>query len=183
MSVSLLGLMRWVPAMVVSVLVTACGYTSEQDLRGFLEAERAALRPVSKAIKPPVPFEAAPYEGDAKPDPFSKQAFVQAMVSSAKSSKPNLSTPELSRTKEPLEAQSLDSMVLVGVLAKDGKSVALVRSEGKLYQVSPGNYLGQNFGKVTKVEDARVTVREIVQNDMGEWSVRSTILKMQEMSK
>jgi type IV pilus assembly protein PilP len=165
------------------VCVTACGYTNEQDLRGFVAAERSALRPVAKAIKAPLPFEAANYEGDTKPDPFNKQAFVQSIVGLAKASKPNLSTPELSRTKEPLEAISLDSMALVGVLSLEGRSVALVRADGKLHQVTPGNYLGQNFGKVIKVEEARVTVREIVQDELGEWSVRSAILKLQEMSK
>ena len=175
--------LRCLLALVLASLLSACGYTNEQDLRAFLEAERAALRPVSKAIKPPLLFEAVLYEGDAKPDPFSKQAYVHSIQGLAKASKPNLSTPELSRAKEPLEAISLDAMALVGVISKEGRSVALVRADGKLYQLTPGNYLGQNFGKVTKVEDMRVTIREIVQDEMGEWSVRSTILKLQEMSK
>jgi len=175
--------LRCLLALVLASLLCACGYTNEQDLRAFLDAERAGLRPVSKAINPPSPFEAVLYDGDTKPDPFSKQAYVHSIQGLAKASKPNLSTPELSRAKEPLEAISLDAIALVGVISKEGRSVALVRAEGKLYQLRPGNYLGRNFGKVTKVEDMRVSIREIVQDEIGEWSVRSTILKLQEMSK
>ena len=71
----------------------------------------------------------------------------------------------------------------MGVLSQEGRKVALVRVEGKLHQIVPGTYIGQNMGKVTKVEETRITVREMVQDDLGEWSVRSTILKLQEMSK
>lgn len=167
----------------LALALSACGYTTEQELRGFVDAERAALRPVSKAIPPPKPFEAANYDEEGKPDPFSKQAFVQSMVGPSKATKPSIASPELARTKEPLEAIALDSMALVGVLAQEGRKVALVRADGKLHQIVPGAYMGQNMGKVTKVEDTRITVREMVQDDLGEWSVRSTILKLQEMSK
>jgi type IV pilus assembly protein PilP len=164
-------------------VLSACGYTTEEDVRSFIDGERAAVRPVSKALPPPKPFEAASYDEGGRPDPFSKQLFVQSLVGPVKASKANIATPELSRPREPLEAFVLDSMALVGVISQAGQSVALVRSDGKLYQVVPGNYLGQNLGKVTKIESTRITLREMVQDDLGEWSVRSTILKLQEMSK
>ncbi len=179
MRLALLGLI----ACSLTLALSACGYTTEQELRGFVDAERAALRPVSKAIPAPKPFEAASYDEEGKPDPFSKQAFVQSMVGPAKVSKPSIATPELARTREPLEAIALDSMALVGVISQDGRRVALVRADGKLHQIVPGSHIGQSLGKVTKVEDTLVTVREMVQDDLGEWSVRSAILKLQEMSK
>ena len=182
MMVARFGLLR-LTAWLLALALSACGYTTEQELRGFVDAERAALRPVSKAIPAPKPFEAANYDEEGKPDPFSKQSFVQSMVGPAKATKANIATPELARTREPLEALALDSMALVGVLAQEGRKVALVRADGKLHQIVPGSYLGQNMGKVTQVEDTRITLREMVQDDLGEWSVRSTILKLQEMSK
>jgi type IV pilus assembly protein PilP len=178
-STRLLGLQ----AAVLACTLSACGYTTEQDVRGFIDAERAAVRPVSKALPPPKPFEAANYDEGGRADPFSKQAFVQALVGPAKVGKPNIATPELTRPREPLEAFALDSMALVGLISQDGQAVALVRAEGKLYQVVTGNYLGQNLGKVTKIESTRITLREMVKDDLGDWSVRSTILKLQEMSK
>jgi type IV pilus assembly protein PilP len=170
-------------AILVVCVLSACGYTTEQDVRSFIDAERAAVRPVSKALPPPKPFEAASYDEGGRPDPFSKQVFVQVLVGPVKAGKSNIASSELNRPKEPLEAFVLDSMALVGVISQDGQTVALVRADGKLYQVVPGNYLGQNLGKVTKIENTRITLREMVQDDLGEWSVRSTILKLQEMSK
>ena len=72
---------------------------------------------------------------------------------------------------------------MVGTLSKAGKRVALVRAEGTLHQVAVGNYLGKNFGKITKVDDSGLVLREIAQDVTGEWVVRITSLKMQETSK
>jgi len=182
MSLARFGLLRLMAWMLVPPL-SACSYTTEEELRGFVEVERAALRPVAKAIRAPKAFEAANYDEEGKPDPFNKLAFAQSVAGAAKAGKPSIATSELARTKEPLEAIALDAMALVGVLSQEGRKVALVRVEGKLHQIVPGTYIGQNMGKVTKVEETRITVREMVQDDLGEWSVRSTILKLQEMSK
>ena len=43
-------------------LLSACGYTTEQEVRSFIDTERAALHPVSKVIPAPKPFQAAVYE-------------------------------------------------------------------------------------------------------------------------
>jgi type IV pilus assembly protein PilP len=51
-----------------------------------------------------------------------------------------------------------------------------------LYQVKVGNYLGQNFGKVTKVTETEVSLREIVQDAAGEWIERQASLQLQEGS-
>ena len=91
--------------------------------------------------------------------------------------------PELARRKEPLESFPLDAMAMVGSLARQGQPVALVRVDNLLYQVRPGNYLGQNYGKVTKVGETQVELREIVQDAAGEWIERMATLQLQERSK
>jgi len=91
--------------------------------------------------------------------------------------------PELARRKEPLEAFPLDSMALVGSLVRAGQPVALVKVDSLLYQVRPGNYLGQNYGRVTKINETEVTLREIVQDAVGEWIERTATLQLQEKSK
>ena len=52
-----------------------------------------------------------------------------------------------------------------------------------LYQVRPGDYLGQNFGKVTKINESEITLREIAQDAVGEWIERAATLQLQERSK
>jgi type IV pilus assembly protein PilP len=49
--------------------------------------------------------------------------------------------------------------------------------------VRPGNYLGQNYGRVTKIIETEVTLREIVQDAAGEWIERTATLQLQERSK
>jgi len=163
--------------------LTACGYASEKDLRGFIETERAAIRPVAKPLPAPKLFEAATYDEGDKRDPFNRVAFAQSLLVLARNAKPTLATPELARTKEPLEEFALESMALVGVLLKEGRSVALVRIDNKLHQVVVGNYLGQHFGRVTKVEESQIVLREIVQDELGDWVARRNTLKLQEKSK
>jgi type IV pilus assembly protein PilP len=89
----------------------------------------------------------------------------------------------LTRRKEPLESYPLDAMKMVGSLIKEGRPVALLRIDNLVYQVSPGNYLGQNFGKVLKIGETELVLREIVQDAAGEWIERTATLQLQERSK
>ena len=52
-----------------------------------------------------------------------------------------------------------------------------------LYQVRVGNYIGQNYGRVTLVNETQVSLREIVQDGAGEWTERSATLQLQERSR
>jgi type IV pilus assembly protein PilP len=72
---------------------------------------------------------------------------------------------------------------MVGSLMKAGKPVALIRVDNLLYQVHPGNYLGQNYGRIVKVGETEIVLREIVQDASGEWVERPATLQLQERSK
>jgi type IV pilus assembly protein PilP len=74
-------------------------------------------------------------------------------------------------------------MTMVGSLARQGRSVALLRIDSLLYMVKVGDYLGQNYGRVTKVEETRVEIRELVQDATGEWVTRSAVLQLQDRSR
>jgi type IV pilus assembly protein PilP len=74
-------------------------------------------------------------------------------------------------------------MALVGSMVRAGQPVALVKVNNLLYQVRPGDYLGQNFGRVTKIIETEVALREIVQDAVGEWIERTASLQLQERSK
>jgi type IV pilus assembly protein PilP len=86
----------------------------------------------------------------------------------------------MNRRKEPLEAYPLDSMHMVGSVAKFGRQYALMKVDNLLYQVKVGDYIGQNYGKVTKISETEVALREIVQDAAGEWTERPTTLQLQE---
>ena len=95
----------------------------------------------------------------------------------------SLLAAELNRRKEPLEAYPLDSMSMVGSVIKSGRAYALLRVDNLLYQVKAGDYLGQNYGKITKITETDISLREIVQDAAGEWIERNGALQLQEKAR
>lgn len=162
-----------------------CGSSKEDDIRQWMVEERNQTRPKVKPIPEPKQFKPEAYTNASTIEPFSNQKLTQALKrdSAQVASNGGLVAPELARRKEPLEAFPLDAMSLVGSIVKAGQPVALVKVDSLLYQVKLGNYLGQNYGKVTKISEAEVTLREIVQDAVGEWIERVATLELQERSK
>jgi type IV pilus assembly protein PilP len=46
-----------------------------------------------------------------------------------------------------------------------------------------GDYIGQNYGKITKISETEIALREIVQDAAGEWIERVTTLQLQEKAR
>ena len=95
----------------------------------------------------------------------------------------SLLAAEMNRRKEPLEAYPLDSMSMVGSVTKQGQPYALLRVDNLLYQVKVGDYLGQNYGRITKIAETEIALREIVQDAAGEWIERPSTLQLQEKAR
>lgn len=167
------------------VTLVGCGASGEDELRQWMTEQRNQTHPRIKPISEPKPFKPESYSQAGTIEPFSKEKLAQALkrASSQASVNSALISPELTRRKEVLEAFPLDAMVMVGSLFKEGRPVALVMVDKLLYQVRPGNYLGQNYGRVMKITETEVTLREIVQDAVGEWIERSATLQLQERSK
>ena len=68
----------------------------------------------------------------------------------------------------------------MGRLEKSGKSAALLKVDRLLYQIHPGAYIGQNYGKIIKITESELLIREIVQDAAGEWIERTATLRLQE---
>lgn len=168
-----------------ALLLTACGSSSEDDIRAWMVEERNTMRPKVTPIPEPKQFKPEAYTNAATIEPFSNQKLAQALKRDASQVAANgaLVAPELARRKEPLEAYPLDSMSLVGSIIKAGQPAALVKVDNLLYQIKLGHYLGQNYGRVTKITETEVTLREIVQDAVGEWTERAATLQLQERAK
>jgi len=170
-------------AMVLALV--GCGVSGEDELRQWMVAQRGQTRPKINPISEPKQFKPESYNQVAALEPFSHQKLTQALKRESTQAAANgaLIAPELARRREALESFPLDAMTLVGSLTKASQPVALVKVENLLYQVRPGNYLGQNYGRVTKIAETEVTLREIVQDATGEWIERTATLQLQERSK
>ena len=170
-------------AMVVAL--TACTATSEDELRQWMAEQKDQIQPKVKPIPEPKQFKPESYGMVSEVDPFSNLKLTLALKKDSTQAASNgaLIAPELARRKEALEEYPLDSMVLVGSMVKAGKPVALVTVGKLLYQVRTGDHLGQNFGRVMKVSETEISLREIVQDAAGEWIERTANLQLQERSK
>lgn len=72
---------------------------------------------------------------------------------------------------------------MVGSYIKAGQPYALLRVDNLLYQVKVGDYLGQNYGRITKIGETDLSLREVVQDAAGEWTERISTLQLQEKAR
>ena len=86
---------------------------------------------------------------------------------------------ELDTTRVPefLEGFPLDSLKMVGTVQKDDTLWALIRvPDGAVQSVKPGNYIGQNYGKILSVTDLNIDMKETVANGTGGYKERETAI-------
>lgn len=177
-----MNVVRVLCAVGVAAVLAACSSSGEDELQQWMTEQRNQTRPKVPPISEPKQFTPQAYTQEGATEPFSSQKLTQALKRDSTQATANaaLIAPELARRKEPLEAFPLDAMAMVGSLIKEGQPVALVRVDNLLYQVRLGNYLGQNYGKIVKVSETEVALREIVQDAAGEWIERTAKLQLQE---
>ncbi|MEN9473138.1 MAG: hypothetical protein RLZZ495_1227 [Pseudomonadota bacterium] len=177
----------WLFAGCATLVIMGCTTTSEDEIKKWMTDQRSNIKPKVTPIPPPKQFKPETYGNADKPDPFSSQKLTQALRNEvAQTNAQNNSAlvePELARRKEPLEAVPLDTMTLLGNITQAGRLVALIKVDSLLYQIKLGAYLGQNYGKVIKITETEVTLREIVQDAAGTWVERMQTLTLQERGK
>jgi type IV pilus assembly protein PilP len=172
--------LNWLPCLLL-VGLTACA-SDMDELQGWADAERKAAKPSVKPIEAPKRFVPQAYESIAAVEPFSMQKL--SVAGKQEAVQPNsLLTAELARRREPLEAFPLDSMDMVGSMARKDGRYAILRVDRLLYYVKRGDYIGQNFGRILKIDEAEITLREVVQDSTGDWVERVSTLQLQEAAR
>lgn len=159
-------------------LLSGCS-DSHEELQAWMDEQRRDARPQVSPLVPPRKFDPQPYLAGTSVDPFSIQKLQVAIKQESR--QPNsLLSPEMNRRREPLEAYPLDSLSMVGSLVRGGRTYALLRADNLLYQIKVGDYMGQNYGRVTRITETEIALREIVQDAIGEWIERTSTLALQE---
>lgn len=170
----------WIALLGAALLLSACS-PRYGDLQQWMDAERQRMHPTVEPVREPTEYVPLDYVEASQPDPFGQRRLTRVLqAQSSVSPGSNLIAAELNRRREPLEAYPLDTMSMVGTLDQGGKTVALLRVDQLLYQIRVGDYLGQNYGRVMKIDEGGVTLREIVQDGVGEWIERPAKLDLQE---
>ena len=169
----------------LSFTLCGCVPSGEGDLRQWMAELRATTKPRVTPLTEPKQFLPQSYSSAGIVEPFNSLKLTQALrrESTQLVSNAGLIAPEMTRRKEPLEGYPLDVMAMVGSLDKKGVPTALLKVDNLLYQVRVGNYLGQNYGKITRINESSIQLREIVQDATGDWVERTATLDLQEGKK
>jgi type IV pilus assembly protein PilP len=161
-----------------SLVLAACGGEEHQDLRAWVKEQDNMPRPRIEPLPEVKPFEAFAYAADKDGliDPFKPRKIEAPKQASGGGVRPDLNRP-----REPLEAYPIENLRMVGTLAQYKQVFALIKTpDSNLFRVKPGNYLGQNFGLITEINEATVTLKEIVQDSAGDWTERVSTLQLQD---
>jgi len=87
--------------------------------------------------------------------------------------------PNTRRNREFLEGFSLDTLKMVGTFKIGNSFYGLVQSkDGLVHKVQPGNYLGQNDGKVTEISGNKISLVEIIPDGLGGYIERPATLAL-----
>jgi type IV pilus assembly protein PilP len=169
-------------AVLLSAGLSGCGDGGVQEVKQWMDETRAQSRVVVQPIAEPKKFAPFVYTARNDVDPYNPMKLSTALAKLQANSSSNIK-PDLDRRREPLEAYPLDTVTMVGTLQKPGLSYALLQVDRSVFQAKVGNYVGQNFGMVTRITDAEVELKEIVRDASGEWVERKAKLELQESKK
>ncbi len=76
--------------------------------------------------------------------------------------------PDRDRSREFLEQFPLDTLRMVGTLALGETAYGLIQtSDGLIHRVVPGNYMGQNDGRIVSVDESVIQLVEIISDGIG----------------
>lgn len=112
-------------------------------------------------------------------DPFNLPANEEEERASASGPR-----PDQNRIREPLESFPLDGLKMVGTLGAAAAPEGLLKDpEGVIRRVHIGNYLGQNYGRVTAINESQIDLVELVPNETGGWVERQTTISLADANK
>ena len=167
-------------AMAAAVTLAGCGGDEHGDLKEELNQLTKDLRGRVDPLPQVRPYEPVPYTAEGQIDPFRPERIEVAGASRAASASTALIEEQKKRPPEPLEAFPLESIQMLGTITQNKETFALVRAGPNLYRVKKGNYMGQNFGVITAIDEAQISLKELVQDSTGDWVERQSALQLVE---
>ncbi len=162
-------------ALVAAVLATVAGCSSDLD---DLQARITEVKSRPGGRIEPLP-EVKPYETFSYAATSLRSPFVQGLPATATA--PGAVRPDLNRPREFLEQFSLDTLRMVGTLRMNGRTYGLIQTQdGLVHRVLPGNRVGQSDGRITAVEEGKISLIEIVTDGIGGFIERPAAIALSE---
>lgn len=162
------------PLVLLIVLVGLVGCTNDsKEIEAWVAEIKAHPAPPLDPLPVMKQFETFEYAAQDLRDPFS------APLPDRNSG--NGPRPNMDRRKEAMEAYALDSLKMVGTINSGRGLIGLVTAPDKVtYRLQPGNYIGQNDGRVTAVYEDRVELVELIPDGAGGWLERQAKIALED---
>jgi type IV pilus assembly protein PilP len=155
-----------------TTLLAGCS-SADSDLEDFINRTKQEQPGGVEPLPEIKPYESFFYTAQTLRSPFQPGG-------SGESSSPSV-RPDSKRNREFLEQFSLDTLKMVGTLTMNGRRYGLVKArDGIVHRVQSGNYLGQNEGRISQIEDSKINVTEIVPDGLGGYMERAAQLALNE---
>ena len=161
---------------VLSALLSATALSGcsggQSDLQKWIDATKKKPGGRIQPLPEVKPYETYVYAANNMRSPFQPQGPGSANGAA------NL-RPSSRRNREFLEGFSLDTLKMVGTFKVGSSFYGLVQSkDGLVHKVQPGNYLGQNDGKVTEITGGKISLVEIIPDGLGGYIERPASLAL-----
>lgn len=172
-------MMRLLPVL-AALLLAACGGEEHTDIKDWMKEATKDVRGAVPPLPEVKPFPVVSYDAGNLLDPFRP-----AKIEPEKKSGGGGVKPDFDRRKEELERFPLDALRFVGLIRNDKTLFAVIIADKRVYRVRTGNYMGENFGRITDIEaspgmdEGKVILKEQIQDPSGDWAERTSILELQ----
>jgi type IV pilus assembly protein PilP len=155
---------------VIAGLVAAGCSGGQSDLQKWIATTKLKPGGRIQALPEVKPYETYVYSASKMRSPFQPLGASNGQASLRPSSR---------RNREFLEGFSLDTLRMVGTFKVGSNFYGLVQSkDGLVHKVQPGNYLGQNDGKVTEISGGKISLVEIIPDGLGGYIERPASLAL-----
>ena len=162
----------------LALVLTACsGDDRLDDIRVFMaEVERSPLEGVAPLpeFAPHRPFI---YSGATGRSPFEPPG-ERSSGGGEQAGNTGAGRPQ-KHVRRYLEGFPLSALAMVGTMRKGKAVFALIEdADGGVHLIQVGDYLGDRWGRVERIEDARLHVTETVSDGAGGWQTRPGALEL-----
>ena len=166
----------WLALLAVAMLMAGCT-RGMSDLRSWVAQQKARKGAPIQPLPVIKTFETFIYADQDMRDPFSPSTTELGNDGRANSGP----RPDANRPKEPLEMFALDTLKMVGTVGTGSGIEVLIKDPGGvIHRVRAGDYMGQNYGRITTVSEDHVDLVEMVSNGNGGWMERPASIALGE---
>jgi type IV pilus assembly protein PilP len=161
--------LAFLAALAGTLALAACS-GGQSDLQQWIEETKKKPGGRIAPLPEVKPYESYVYNPQGMRSPFQPQG-PNAGIGGVR--------PVVHRSREFLESFPLDTLRMVGTFKVGKNFYGLVQSkDGLVHKVQPGNYVGQNDGKITEITASKISLTEIIPDGLGGYIERPASLAL-----